>query len=134
MESFYKYRDRGINVGIGTDTYLKGIIPEMRHVSFTSKIVEGDFSDATAEDVFNAATIGSSMALGREDIGRLAPEKKADIIIIDLNRIHIGPYRDPAKALINNANGNDVHTVIVDGEIRVKDGKVLDVDEQDVLR
>jgi 5-methylthioadenosine/S-adenosylhomocysteine deaminase len=134
MESFFKYLKKGINVGVGTDTYLKDIITEMRHVSFTSKIVEGDFSVTTAEDVFNAATLGSSMALGREDIGRLAKGKKADIIIIDLNKIHIRPYRDPIKALINNANGNDVHTVIIDGEIRVKDGKVLGIDERDLLR
>jgi len=134
MESFFKYEKMGINVGIGTDTYLKDIITEMRHVSFTSKIVEGDFSVATAEDVFNAATLGSARALGREDIGCLTKGKKADIVIIDLNKIHVGAYRDPIKALINNANGNDVHTVIVDGEIRVKDGRVLGMDEKDLLR
>jgi 5-methylthioadenosine/S-adenosylhomocysteine deaminase len=134
MESFFKYGKKGINVGIGTDTYLKDIITEMRHASFTSKIVEGDFSVATAEDVFNAATLGSAKALERDDLGCLAKGKKADMVMIDLNKIHIGPYRDPIKALINNANGNDVQTVIVDGEIRVKDGKVLGIDENDLLK
>jgi len=133
LESFYKYRKKGINVGIGTDTYLKDIITEMRHVSWTCKIVEGDFSVARSEDVFDAATLGSAKALGRDDIGCLAKGKKADIVIFDLNKLHIGPYRDPIKALVNSANGNDVDTVIVDGVTRVKKGIVLGVDEADLL-
>lgn len=133
LESFFKYLKKGINVGIGTDTYLKDIITEMRHVSFTSKIVEADFSVATAEDVFNAATIHSAKALGRDDIGCLAKGKKADIVVVDLNKLHTAPYRDPIKALINNANGNDVHTVIVDGITRVKDGRLEGIDELQLI-
>jgi len=134
LESFARYSKMGINVGIGTDTYLKDIITEMRHAAFTCKIVEADFAVASAEDVFNAATINSAKALGRDDIGRLAEGKKADIVIIDLDKLHIAPYRDPIKALINNANGNDVHTVIVDGVTRVKDGHVEGIDEHQLIK
>src|SRR5882724_10389377 len=57
LESFAKYRRAGINVGLGTDTYPRDLISEMRWASNLCKIVERDFTVATAADVFSAVTL-----------------------------------------------------------------------------
>jgi cytosine/adenosine deaminase-related metal-dependent hydrolase len=123
-----------VNVGLGTDTYPRDLISEMRWASLICKIVEHDFTVATAADVLTAATLGGARALRREDLGRLAPGAKADIVVVDLRKLRIGPYRDPVKALVNCATSDDVEQVIVDGRVVVEHGRVVGVDEARVLR
>ncbi|PYM14025.1 MAG: amidohydrolase [Candidatus Rokuibacteriota bacterium] len=133
LESFQRYRERGINLGLGTDTYPRDLISEMRWASLVGKIVERDFLVATSADVFTAATLGGARALRRDDLGRLAPGAKADIVVVDLRKLRIGPYRDPIKALVQCATGDDVERVIVDGRTVVENGQVLGVDERQLL-
>jgi 5-methylthioadenosine/S-adenosylhomocysteine deaminase len=97
------------------------------------KVVEHDFSVATSADVFSAATLGGARALRRDDLGRLAPGAKADIVLIDMRKIRVGPYRDPIKALVQCGTSDDVASVIVDGRTVVEDGHVVGVDEGQVL-
>ena len=134
LESFHRYRAAGINVGLGTDTYPRDLIGEMRWASLLCKVMEHDFTVATAADVFTAATLAGARALGRDDIGRLAPRAKADIVILDMQKLRIGPYRDPIKALVNCGTGDDVETVIVDGRTVVEEGRVVGVDEAALRR
>ena len=73
--------------------------------------------------------MGGARALLRDDIGRLSPGAKADIVLVDLERTHIGPVAadDPIKALVYCAQGSDVDTVIVDGITRVERGQLVGV-------
>ena len=133
LESFHRFRAAGINVGLGTDTYPRDLISEMRWASLLCKVVERDFTVATSADVFSAATLGGATALRRDDLGRLAPGAKADVVLIDMRKIRIGPYRDPVKAFVQCGTSDDVHRVIVDGRTVVDNGHVLGVDEAQVL-
>jgi cytosine/adenosine deaminase-related metal-dependent hydrolase len=133
LESFAKYRRAGINVGLGTDTYPRDLISEMRWASNLCKIVERDFTVATAADVFTAATLGGARALRRDDLGRLAPGAKADLVLIDMCSFRIGPYRDPIRALVQCGTADDVDRVIVDGKTVVEDGHVIGLDEAALL-
>ena len=133
LESFTKFRQAGINVGLGTDTYPRDLISEMRWASNLCKIVERDFTAATAAEVFTAATLGGARALRREDLGRLAPGAKADIVLIDMRSLRMGPYRDPIKALVQCGTSVDVDQVIVDGKTVVEGGHVIGVDERTLL-
>jgi cytosine/adenosine deaminase-related metal-dependent hydrolase len=133
MESFHRFRAAGINVGLGTDTYPRDLISEMRLAALLCKVVEHDFLVATSADVFSAATLGGATALRRDDLGRLAPGAKADVVLVDMRKIRIGPYRDPIKALVQCGTGDDVSRVIVDGRTVVEGGRVLAVDEAQVL-
>jgi 5-methylthioadenosine/S-adenosylhomocysteine deaminase len=133
LESFHRYRAAGINVGLGTDTYPRDLISEMRWASLVCKIVEHDFTVATSADVFAAATLGGARALGRQDLGRLAPGAKADVVVVDLGKLRIGPYRDPIRALVQCGTGDDVDQVWVDGRVVVEGGRVIGVDEDRLL-
>ena len=132
MESFDRYLDRGINVGLGTDTYPLDIIAEMRYASLISRLVDRNAAGARAAAVFNAATIGGARALGKKDLGRLEAGALADIVIVDLRNTRYGPVRDPITALVEYASGADVKTVIVDGDIVINDGVSQRVDEDDL--
>jgi cytosine/adenosine deaminase-related metal-dependent hydrolase len=130
LHSFSHYVRAGIPVSLGTDTSPHDMFMEMRTASLMSKLVDGSTMSGLAREVFDAATLGGAKALQREDLGRLAPGAKADIVLVELDRLHIGPVAadDPIKALVYCARGSDVDTVIVDGVTRVRRGEVLGVD------
>src|SRR6185503_4440123 len=90
FESFARYRERGINIALGTDTYPQDIVHEMRWAALMSRMADESFTVGKPRDVFDAATLGGARHLGRDDIGRLAPGAKADIIIVDLLQMHFG--------------------------------------------
>jgi 5-methylthioadenosine/S-adenosylhomocysteine deaminase len=133
LDSFSRYRERGINVVLGTDTYPQDMIEEMRWAAIGDKWQTRDANRGTARDVFNAATLDGARALGRDDIGRLAPGAKADIILVDLSALHIGPVDDPIKTLVYAADGGDVHTVIIDGRTVVDGGLIPGLDEHALI-
>jgi 5-methylthioadenosine/S-adenosylhomocysteine deaminase len=131
LDSWQRYRDAGVNIALGTDTYPRDMIMNMRTASYFGKVASRNLRAASAAEVFNAATLGGAASLGRSDIGRLAPGAKADIVVIDLgggDTLRYGPVRDPIKSLVECGIGDDVATVIVDGVVRVSDGRLPGVD------
>jgi 5-methylthioadenosine/S-adenosylhomocysteine deaminase len=134
LESFDRYRTRGINMAIGTDTYPQDIIHEARWAALMTRVADQNFTVGRPRDVFDAITLGGARHLGRDDIGRLAPGAKADVIVIDLQQVHYGAVHDPIKALIELGSGRDVETIVVDGETLVELGRALRVDEAALLR
>jgi 5-methylthioadenosine/S-adenosylhomocysteine deaminase len=133
MESFDRYLKAGINMGIGTDTFPKDILSDMRYAALASRVADKSFMSGHPRDVFNAATLGGANILGREDLGKLQKGAKADISIVNLKDIAFGAIRDPVRSLVETAVSRDVRTVIVDGETLVDDGKYLCLDEQELL-
>jgi 5-methylthioadenosine/S-adenosylhomocysteine deaminase len=133
MESFDRYIKAGINMGIGTDTFPKDILSDMRYAALASRVADRSFMSGHPRDVFNAATLGGAKMLGRDDIGKLQKGAKADIAIVNLRDISFGAVRDPIRSLIENAVSRDVRTVIVDGETLVDNYKYLRIDEEELL-
>ena len=126
LETLQQYLDQGINVVFGTDTYPQDMLYDMRSAAIACKIAEGgNPHTATAATIFNMATLGGAKALGREDLGRLAPGAKADIVIFATDNIDFCPYRDPIKILVYTASSACVDKVIVDGNLLVENGKAL---------
>ena len=133
LESFDRYRKAGINVCLGTDTYPQDLISEMRLAGLAGRIVEGSFLAGKARDVFHAATLAGAKALGRDDLGRLAPGAKADIIVVNLRQMQFGGVRDPIKSLVDCGSQRDVETIIVDGQTLLEAGEPTRIDEQKLL-
>jgi 5-methylthioadenosine/S-adenosylhomocysteine deaminase len=133
MESFDRYRKAGINMGIGTDTFPKDILSDMRYAALASRVADRSFLSGHPRNVFNAATLGGAKMLRRDDLGRLQKGAKADIAIVNFRDIAFGAVRDPIRSLIETAVSRDVRTVIVDGETLVDNGKYLRLSEEELL-
>jgi 8-oxoguanine deaminase len=128
LDSFDGYRRGGINVALGTDTFPPDMIRVMDNGSNIGKIVTRDQASSTAADFFRAATLGGARALGRDDLGRLAPGAKADITVVDLGALHTGPIDDPIRTMLYNTSGASVRTVIVNGRTIMADRQIPGVD------
>jgi len=127
MDSFTRFREHGIGIGLGTDTFPPDIIHNMHTGLMATRIRTGSPS-VTAADYYTAATIGGADALGRSDLGRLTPGALADITIFDLDAFHIGQCFDPIQTMVLNGSGRDIHTVIVNGSVVVRDRQLPGVD------
>ncbi len=130
--------EAGVNVALGSD----GIAPDrsydmFRHMFQCMHYHRRHFRDARVlppGKVLEMVTIDAARALGLErEIGSLEVGKKADMILIDLFRPHLVPLNMPVFRVASFANGADVVTTIVDGRILMEDGKVLTLDEREVM-
>jgi cytosine/adenosine deaminase-related metal-dependent hydrolase len=133
MESFARYRAAGVNMSLGTDTCPQSMIEAMRWAAVASKIAERNTEATTAADVFDAATLGGARALGRDDLGRIAPGAVADLVLWKGASWGMTPLRDPIKNIVYNATAEDIERVWVGGRLVVDRGRVLAVDEGAVL-
>ncbi len=134
MESFHRYREAGVNMTLGTDTSPQNMIEAMRWAAVCSKIMERNTESTLAAHVFDAATLGAARALGRGDLGRIAPGAKADLVLWKASSWRMTPMRDPVKNIVYNATEEDVDRVYVNGRLVVDGGKVLAADEGAILR
>jgi 5-methylthioadenosine/S-adenosylhomocysteine deaminase len=84
----------------------------------------------TARQMLEMATINGARVAGVEDrAGSLTPGKKADVVLIDAGALNVAPVIDPVAAVTLSADVSNVDTVIVNGVVRKRDGKLLaDVD------
>lgn len=127
---FYEYVEQGINVALGTDSYSSDFVETIRATAMLGKIKQGRVGTPTAQDVIDAATLGAARGLGRDDLGRIEPGAKADLVLIDLEQPHNFPIIDPLVNFVHYSAGSDVHTVIVDGRVIVENGVAVNTDEE----
>lgn len=128
LKDFGRYRRAGVNMGVGTDTYPHDMLAELRLLAYLARTQAGNPRTMTSTDLFHAATVGGAKALGRDDIGRLAPGACADLVLVDVTHPMMRPARDPLRSLIYAAGDRAVRDVYVDGQKVVGDGKVLTMD------
>jgi cytosine/adenosine deaminase-related metal-dependent hydrolase len=130
MEHFGEYLRAGVTMGVGTDCSPHNLIEEMRKATVLAHIASRDIASVGCADLFHAATAGGADALMRDDIGRLAPGKKADIVLVDLACPQMQPDRDPLKSLIYHAADRAVRDVFADGRQVVADRRVVTLDQR----
>ncbi|WP_284744941.1 amidohydrolase family protein [Amycolatopsis sp. RTGN1] len=88
-----------------------------------------------AEQVVEWATRGGAAALGRSDIGSLEVGKKADVVLLKNEHSPVSfPLLNPYGHVAFQAQRGDVHTVLVNGRIVKRDGRLVDVDLPAVRR
>jgi len=129
MEHFGDYLGAGVTMGLGTDCSPHNLIEEMRKATVLAHIASRDIASVSCADLFHAATVGGANALMRDDIGRLASGKKADIVVVDLACPQMQPDRDPLKSLIYHAADRAVRDVFIDGRQVVAEGRVVTLDQ-----
>ncbi len=133
---------RGITVAIGVDG--KGInddediLQEMTVVEKLHRLSDLSFGaplSVTSEEIVAMATTSGAHVLGLEDlVGTLEPGRAADAAVIDVRpRPWISPDVSIADRLVMHARGGDVHTVVVGGQVLMRDREILTVDEEALL-
>jgi 5-methylthioadenosine/S-adenosylhomocysteine deaminase len=131
--------DAGVTVSLGTDTCAVNdnmdLFEAMRVGAFLQKLSTMDPAVLPAYEALELGTIGGARALGMADrIGSLEVGKRADIILVDLGRIHMRPINNLVNNLVYCASAaSDVDTVIVDGRPLVRAGRLLVWDERKVV-
>lgn len=129
LVSFGRYAKLDINLALGTDTHPPDLVDNMRQGLSIARIVEGRRDAASAAQFYNAATLGGARALGRDDLGRLAPGAQADITVFDLSGFHLGPVADPVKTMLLAGTGRDFVASFIAGRMVMAEGSVLGADE-----
>ncbi len=128
----------GVNVGLGLDGKSinddDDFIQEMKVCFLLHRIpsLELHSDHLSARQVFQMATANSAELLGFGDsIGRLEPGRKADMALLDYDAMcwpYTDPAQDPIDVLLYRGTRHFVDTVLVDGRVVVKDGRVQTVD------
>ncbi len=117
LEGFSALRQRGLRIGLGTDTWPPDMILNMQVGLMLGRVMARSVSQPSSAEMFDAATSFGADALGRPDLGRLAIGARADLIAIDFSRDDIGQVIDPIQTLMQSSSGRDVTDVIVDGRL-----------------
>jgi 5-methylthioadenosine/S-adenosylhomocysteine deaminase len=131
LHSLGRYLRAGVRVGIGTDVSPHNLIEEMRWSAVLGRIAGEDVRAVSTADILHAATASGADALGRTDLGRLAPGARADLVLVDLAAPSMRPVRDPLRSLVYSAADRAVRDVYVDGAQVVRGGRVLTLDAAD---
>ncbi len=133
-----KMLDQGISVSLGADgaacNNRLDMFTEMRTMALLQKALHGP-EVLPAKQALRIATIEGARALGLEkEIGSLEASKRADVIVVNLNSLQSTPHtKDLVSALVYSGQTSDVQSVVIDGQLVMRDGKLLTVDEEKAI-
>lgn len=132
----------GVAVGIGTDGAASNndldLFDEVDTAAKLHKLATGDPTVLDAREALSMATIEGARALDMEDeIGSLEVGKRADLVIVSTDSFHQQPQPptpNPYSLLVYATKASDVDTVMIEGRVVVRNGQVLTLDADEVLR
>lgn len=125
--------DAGLHVGLGTDGAASNndldMFEEMRLGAFLQKVATMEPTALPASTALEMATSRGAQVIGLGDeIGTLRVGARADVIQLDLSDLHFTPLYDVISHLAYVADEQDVITVIVDGEVLMRERELLTLD------
>ncbi len=129
---------QGVNVALGTDgaasNHSQDLFDTMKAASLLQKVHHQDAGVIEPYAVLRMATIGGAKALGLPSVcGTIEVGKRADLILVNLDTIHNQPVNDVFSQMVHCAKASDVQTVIVNGDVLMKDRALTRLDEKKVL-
>lgn len=132
-------RKNGINVGLGTDgigsTTTLDMFEEMKTAAYLQKINTMEPTSINAYDILKMATIEGAKVLGLDNqIGTIEVGKKADLIFIKTDKIHLCPENDICTNIVYSANGADVDSVMIDGKMIMQNRKMRNISEREAMK
>lgn len=127
----------GITVGLGTDGTSSNnnldMLEEIRLAAILHKVNELDPLSVPAAEALKMGTETGAKAIWLDDTGVIAPGKKADIVLYDLNRPEWCPRHNLVSLLVYSASSASADTMICNGKVIMEKGKVLTMDEERIL-
>ena len=136
---YYKWRDAGIPICLGSDEALSddriNIFDVMRMTSLLHTIGQPNWDLwPTPHDVFSHALKGGARALGLKNIGLLREGFQADIVLLDLQGTALSPLNHLHRQLVLCEDGRSVRHVFISGQQVVSDGRLTLIDEDSLRR
>jgi 5-methylthioadenosine/S-adenosylhomocysteine deaminase len=125
----------GINVALGCDNCSCGdcqsMFQAMKMFCLLAAVTDAGPTGLHARDAVAAATLGGARAMGLQgDIGAIRAGMKADLVIIDLGDVAYQPLNSVARQLVFSEVGRGIETVIVDGQVVMRERRVATIDQQ----
>lgn len=128
----YKMLQKGVNIGIGTDSAASNngldIMREMYLAAILPKGIQNRADIITPQEIYKMATVNGYKAQGRTDCGLIKEGYRADLIVIDLDKPNMYPDFDVLNNLVYSANKGDVVLTMVDGRVLYKNGEFTTID------
>ncbi len=129
-------RERGIPIGLGNNGYILDSFENIRTLYLLHKAISGDPRTLSAEDALRMATVEGAKLYGMGNkIGSIEPGKRADIIIVNpedlptpLQRVNVMSH------IVNSVRSRDVETVIVGGDLVMKNHNIKTLDEKRAMK
>ncbi|MGJ0845114.1 amidohydrolase [Tissierella praeacuta] len=128
--------NKGVSVALGTDGSSSNnnlnMFEEINLAAIINKAVNLNAISVPAISALEMATVNGAKALGwNEEIGSIEVGKKADIVLIDIDKPHLYPHHNIISSLAYSVQASDVDTVLVDGKIIMekREVKTLDVEK-----
>ncbi len=133
-----EFLDAGIPLGVSIDsTALAGdanLFDSLKMIRYIENARAHSETKMTARKVLELGTIEGARSLGIDDrVGSLRPGKRADLIIISLQHPNMGVFTDPAHLVVEATQASNVDTVVVDGRILKRGGKLVAIPVDQVL-
>jgi cytosine/adenosine deaminase-related metal-dependent hydrolase len=129
--------DHAVPVGLSADAVSLGAVDLFSQMRTAFALRRGgppETAPISAREVLRMATLGGAEAAHVDDlVGSLTPGKKADLVVLDGRTLNAGPVNHATGAVVGLMDTSNVNTVIADGHLRKHQGRLLDVDVDDVL-
>jgi 5-methylthioadenosine/S-adenosylhomocysteine deaminase len=125
----------GVNVALGCDNCSCGdcqsMFQAMKMFCLLAAVTDAGPTGVHARDAVKAATLGGARAMGFQgEIGAVRAGMKADLVIIDLKDVAYQPLNSVARQLVFSEAGRGIETVIVDGNVVMRERRIMTIDEQ----
>ena len=129
----------GVRVGLGTDgaasNHGQDLFETMKAASLLQKVKHQDAGVIDPYSVLRMGTVDGAQALGLGSVcGTVEVGKRADLILVDVDKPHFQPVNDLVSQLVHCAKATDVDTVVADGTVLMRERRCILLDEEAVVR
>ena len=128
-----------VPIGLGTDWTVTNnsmdLLAEVRLAALVGKMLADDPEVLTVQQMVRMLTIDGARVLGIHGlVGSIEAGKRADLVVFDTTRLECTPAHDLASNLVYSMSPRSVRDVLVDGELLVRNGKLVRDDEATLAR
>ena len=124
----------GCRIALGTDEFTEDMVQVLRSAVLIERLRLNESERPRPEEAMLWGTVNGYRALNLKGCGSLQVGSKADLIVVSARRAHLVPTLRPVAVFVYQGQARDVESVMVDGRWLMRDGTVLAMDEEEVIR
>jgi cytosine/adenosine deaminase-related metal-dependent hydrolase len=132
VASLMEMLDHGVNVGLGNDGYVFDMFENMRAGFLLQRVTRRNPNRPSPQEVVEMCTVNAAKAYGLSSLGSIEVGKRADIIVVRPS-LTATPFSGSIYGyVVNSLRGPDVRDAMVEGEVVMRNRKLLTLDVQKV--